>query len=79
MAYEAQIETGKKVIAAYKACRAAEAQIIAGLSRMERTAKKGKPVSNDQRRQLAEAHLRSIQADQEAQRLIQSFANTYLE
>lgn len=79
MPYETQIEAGKKVIAAFKACRAAEAKIIAGLGRIQRTAQKGKPATDAQREALAQAHTESVQADSEAQRLIQSFANNYLE
>ena len=79
MAYEAQIQATQKVIEAYQACKNAEAKVVTGLGSIQRSAKKGKPVSNAQRAAIAKAHDESVQADAEAQRQIQSWANNYLE
>jgi xylose isomerase len=79
MAYEAQIEAGKKVIAAYQASKAAEAKVVTWLGSIQRSAQKGKAASRTQLTGLAQAHDESVKADAEAQRQIQSFANNYLE
>jgi len=79
MAYEAQIEATKKVIAHYKDCRAAEAKIISGLGSIQRSAQKGKAATEKQRSNLARAHEQSLIADRKAQEAIQSYANNFLE